>query len=268
MDSPRFMFPHRAFPGIVRRRETASLPHLLFTQVGTDAGLRHAAQFYWNAKKITLAASGSATSRNYVSTTEYPYPPVWAAQDYAWSWDKSYCQYDADATATDLWPLPTIAEREMQPPMTRIHASTGWRYASDPITYLAANVRSAFTVAASDGHDEMVWLEFIPTQIVWSLTHDRYALVVQPKAAFTGSDSVYYGDGEDQTVSISASLRAAGYVPTANETAATLNLPAWLETPCPFITSRPVVWNPIIEENEYPFCSMTMDVSVEFWSYH
>lgn len=264
MDAKRFLFPHRAFPGIVRRRETATQRTLLFAQIGTDAGLRHAVNFYWNAKKITLAASGAATSRNYIDTSVYPDPAYWEASDMAWSWDKTYTQYAADAAASSLAPAPTVIESEMHPPITRIDSTTV--YASEPIGDIYATVAASFTLLSTETRNETLRLGFVPSQIVWSTTHDRYALICAVEAVFTGSDtSRDYPD--HHAISVAAELKPNGYTLGAGEALGDLALPDWLDSAGPFVFTGPAAYNPTTSEWEYPPASMALEVGVEFWSY-
>lgn len=265
MDSPRFMFPHRAFPGIVRHCDTSGEPCLLFTAIGSDAGLRHACNFYWNAKKAALTCSGSATSRNYLEET-YPYPPHWVASDLTWAWAKSYLEYAADATAFSLMPAPTVNERQMHRPMTRISAISGRTYGSDPITLLPTWVSAIFVVESSESRTGNLSFTFRPTEIVWSIPHGRYAMLCELVAGFGGSDTSL-GEGDEHSVSVYASLKSGAYVMDAGEVAGTLVLPDWLEAAGMFVVAASTVWNPNTEEYENLPCSMSMELGFEWWTY-
>ena len=263
MSAQRFLFPHRAFPGIVRRVDTAALPCLLFTPIGTDAGLRHACQYYWNAKKTALSGSGTATSRNYLPQ-DYPYPPI--PSDIAWAWSHAYTQYAADAIGSELLPLPTADEASMHPPPKRIIAGEGALYGSDRVTGLFGGVSGAFGVIAATDRSGVMRMAFAPGEIVWSTTADRYALLCDIYTSFVGMDSTH-GETDVHNITAFAVLRSAVYGMGAGETVGVLALPVWLEATGPFVVTPPTVFSPIDDEYIFLPCEIALEVAVEFWVY-
>lgn len=269
MSAAPFFFPYRHFPGRVRRIATADSACLLFAETGTDAGLRHACHFYWNAKKITLAVSGSAISRNYLA-------PVWpatlhTASDMAWGpWEKTYTQYAADAAAVSLIPLATTLEAAMHPPCSRIYEAEYYLAGTNPIDRLAGRVLGEFAIGTSTPtHAEVLWLTCDALEIVWSTTHDRYALRCALSTTFQGTDST---DESDVHYLIpSASLKAEDYTLADGETAAAgvadLTLPDCLELAGAFVLTPPSVLNPNTSAMEYLDCAIALEMSVEFWVY-
>lgn len=190
---------------VTRLADMTGLTHLKFSEVSGDKGLRHAAEYFWNAKKLTMSVSGSCDARVWTAIDPEPEtPPYYTSEDHTFTFSKTYTAYASDGELDAASVVPDVGGTSPQPAArARGFVEIGGIIEFDYAYRLFAN----FNGLGGDG----LSMSWFPYEIAFSIADDRYVLIMN--STFFS----FFGLSGDFSQNISPLLSTTAEPPTPAE---------------------------------------------------